>query len=60
MLFTWTTELQGSVNMVDDLVTQLHSRGSSATRQQVRMNGGRSVWVLSSLVYMTAGENERR
>ena len=39
LLFMWTTDLQGSVNMVDDLVKRLHSRGSSATRQQVRKGG---------------------
>nr|KAG5685604.1 hypothetical protein BaRGS_029579 [Batillaria attramentaria] len=35
LLFTWTTDLQGSVSMVDDLVQRLHNRGSFASRQQL-------------------------
>ncbi|XP_076436066.1 protein timeless-like [Babylonia areolata] len=38
LLFTWTTDLQGSVNMVDDLVRRLHNQGSSATRQHVMLH----------------------
>lgn len=38
LLFTWTTDLQGSVNVVDDLINRLHNRGSCATRQQVMLH----------------------
>ncbi|KAK7449147.1 hypothetical protein BaRGS_00040056 [Batillaria attramentaria] len=45
LLFTWTTDLQGSVSMVDDLVQRLHNRGSFASRQQVMLHLLHNGWL---------------
>ncbi|KAL8612338.1 hypothetical protein ACOMHN_020157 [Nucella lapillus] len=45
LLFTWTTDLQGSISMVDDLVRRLHDQGSCATRQHVMLHLLHNGWL---------------
>ncbi|KAK7090139.1 protein timeless-like [Littorina saxatilis] len=45
LVFTWSTDLQGSVSIVDDMVRRLHSRGSTATRLQVMLHLLQNGWL---------------